>query len=43
MTRKQSIRARRLEKFLTQPFATTEQFIGNEGRRVSLGRIIGRV
>jgi len=29
-------RARRLEKFLTQPFATTEQFIGNEGRRVSL-------
>ena len=29
-------RARRLEKFLTQPFATTEQFIGNKGRRVSL-------
>lgn len=29
-------RARRLEKFLTQPFVTTEQFTGNKGRRVSL-------
>ncbi|MDI9596875.1 MAG: F0F1 ATP synthase subunit beta [Atribacterota bacterium] len=29
-------RARRLERFLTQPFAVTEQFTGNEGRRVSL-------
>jgi F-type H+/Na+-transporting ATPase subunit beta len=28
--------ARRLERFLTQPFVTTEQFTGNEGRRVSL-------
>jgi F-type H+/Na+-transporting ATPase subunit beta len=29
-------RARRLERFLTQPFAVTEQFTGQEGRRVSL-------
>ncbi len=29
-------RARRLERFLTQPFFTTEQFTGHEGRRVSL-------
>ncbi|MBD3419306.1 MAG: F0F1 ATP synthase subunit beta [Chitinivibrionales bacterium] len=29
-------RARRLERFLTQPFFTTEQFTGNEGKRVSL-------
>ena len=29
-------RARRLERYLTQPFAVTEQFTGNEGRRVSL-------
>jgi len=29
-------RARRLERFLTQPFVVTEQFTGNEGRRVSL-------
>lgn len=29
-------RARRLERFLTQPFAVTEQFTGHEGRRVSL-------
>ncbi|HNR65072.1 MAG TPA: F0F1 ATP synthase subunit beta, partial [Atribacterota bacterium] len=29
-------RARRLERFLTQPFVTTEQFTGNAGRRVSL-------
>lgn len=29
-------RARRLERFLTQPFYTTEQFTGMEGRLVSL-------
>jgi F-type H+-transporting ATPase subunit beta len=29
-------RARRLERFLTQPFFTTEQFTGREGRLVSL-------
>ncbi|MBK7061285.1 MAG: F0F1 ATP synthase subunit beta [Rubrivivax sp.] len=29
-------RARRLERFLTQPFFTTEQFTGTEGRMVSL-------
>jgi F-type H+-transporting ATPase subunit beta len=29
-------RARRLERFLTQPFFSTEQFTGDEGRRVSL-------
>jgi F-type H+-transporting ATPase subunit beta len=29
-------RARRLERFLTQPFFTTEQFTGTEGRIVSL-------
>jgi F-type H+-transporting ATPase subunit beta len=29
-------RARRLERFLTQPFFTTEQFTGHEGKRVSL-------
>ena len=29
-------RARRLERFLTQPFLVTEQFTGNEGRMVSL-------
>jgi F-type H+-transporting ATPase subunit beta len=29
-------RARRLERFLTQPFYTTEQFTGMEGRTVSL-------
>jgi F-type H+-transporting ATPase subunit beta len=29
-------RARRLERFLTQPFFTTEQFTGTEGRFVSL-------
>jgi F-type H+/Na+-transporting ATPase subunit beta len=28
-------RARRLERFLTQPFHTTEQFTGTEGRTVS--------
>lgn len=29
-------RARRLERFLTQPFFTTEQFIGRQGRFVTL-------
>jgi F-type H+-transporting ATPase subunit beta len=29
-------RARRLERFLTQPFFTTEQFTGHTGRMVSL-------
>jgi len=29
-------RARRLERFLTQPFFTTEQFTGHEGKSVSL-------
>jgi len=29
-------RARRLERFLTQPFFTTEQFTGMEGRKVGL-------
>ena len=29
-------RARRLERFLTQPFFTTEQFTGNKGKMVSL-------
>ena len=29
-------RARRLERFLTQPFFTTEQFTGHKGRRVEL-------
>ena len=29
-------RARRLERFLTQPFFTTEQFTGNQGRMVPL-------
>jgi len=29
-------RARRLERFLTQPFITTEQFTGYEGRTVGL-------
>ncbi len=30
------LRARRLQRFLTQPFFVTEQFTGKEGRRVSL-------
>jgi len=30
-------RARRLERFLTQPFFTTEQFTGHKGKLVSLG------
>jgi F-type H+-transporting ATPase subunit beta len=29
-------RARRLERFLTQPFSVTEQFTGNKGRVVDL-------
>ncbi len=29
-------RARRIERFLTQPFFTTEQFTGMEGKRVAL-------
>ena len=29
-------RARRLERFLTQPFAVTEQFTGHEGKMVTL-------
>jgi F-type H+-transporting ATPase subunit beta len=29
-------RARRLERFLTQPFFTTEQFTGHEGKLVGL-------
>jgi len=29
-------RARRLERYLTQPFAVTEQFTGHKGRTVSL-------
>ena len=34
--RKTVYRARRLERFLTQPFFSTEQFTGKAGRRVSL-------
>ncbi len=34
--RKIVARARRLERFLTQPFFTTEQFTGIEGKSVSL-------
>ena len=30
------VRARRLERFLTQPFFTTEQFTGLQGKLVSL-------
>ncbi len=33
-------RARRLERFLTQPFFTTEQFTGMEGRLVSLAQTL---
>lgn len=33
-------RARRLERFLTQPFFTTEQFTGNQGKMVSLQRAL---
>lgn len=34
-------RARRLERFLTQPFFTTEQFTGKPGKLVSLGDALG--
>jgi F-type H+/Na+-transporting ATPase subunit beta len=34
-------RARRLERFLTQPFHTTEQFTGNKGVDVSLEESLG--
>jgi F-type H+/Na+-transporting ATPase subunit beta len=34
--RKVVARARRLERFLTQPFFTTEQFSGSKGKTVSL-------
>jgi F-type H+-transporting ATPase subunit beta len=34
--RRTVFRARRLERFLTQPFFTTEQFTGMQGREVSL-------
>ena len=33
-------RARRLERFLTQPFFTTEQFTGHEGRMVRIDQTI---
>ena len=33
-------RARRLQRFLTQPFAVTEAFTGIEGRSVSLSETI---
>jgi F-type H+-transporting ATPase subunit beta len=33
-------RARRLERFLTQPFFTTEQFTGQAGKLVSLGEAL---
>lgn len=33
-------RARRLERFLTQPFFTTEQFTGRKGRMVSLEDVL---
>lgn len=35
--RKVVARARRLERFLTQPFFATEQFTGLKGKLVSLG------
>jgi F-type H+-transporting ATPase subunit beta len=35
------LKARQLERFLTQPFCTTEQFTGQEGRFVSLDDAIG--
>ena len=33
-------KARRLERFLTQPFYTTEQYTGQTGKRVSLQQTI---
>ncbi len=38
--RKTVFRARRLERFLTQPFFTTEQFTGTPGRSVSLEKAL---
>ena len=38
--RKVVARARRLERFLTQPFFTTEQFTGLEGKLVSLAEAL---
>ncbi|MCP4078182.1 MAG: F0F1 ATP synthase subunit beta [Gammaproteobacteria bacterium] len=38
--RKTVSRARRLERFLTQPFHTTQQFTGHSGRAVSLAESI---
>ncbi|HKL48340.1 MAG TPA: F0F1 ATP synthase subunit beta [Desulfuromonadales bacterium] len=38
--RKTVYRARRLERFLTQPFFTTEQFTGQKGRTVSLSETL---
>ena len=38
--RKTVYRARRLERFLTQPFYVTEQFTGNEGKAVDLADTI---
>ena len=38
--RRTVVRARQLERFLTQPFATTEKFTGMSGRRVSLEETI---
>jgi F-type H+-transporting ATPase subunit beta len=38
--RKKVNRARRLERFLTQPFYTTEQFTGNKGRLVEIDNAI---
>ncbi len=39
--RKTVFRARRLERFLTQPFFTTEQFTGTPGKSVSLEDALG--
>jgi F-type H+-transporting ATPase subunit beta len=38
--RRTVFRARRLERFLTQPFFTTEQFTGMQGREVSLAEAL---
>nr|WP_302849265.1 F0F1 ATP synthase subunit beta [Leptolyngbya sp. LK] len=38
--RKTVRRARRLERFLTQPFFSTEQFTGKAGKRVSLEQVL---
>ena len=40
MQRRTVHRARRLERFLTQPFFTTSQFTGREGRTVSLAETL---